>query len=118
MYSRDKMKELLDERDKLSSLDEFKIEEVWKKILSLLQSKEDLDKFTDYMDNEMTYDEFGTLTEFVDDINTEYATKHFVEALKKLFAKYPNWLSKDLETDIVESFEEELNRQEKEATEE
>ena len=75
MYNRDKMKELLMERDKLDVYDEYHEEVIWRELIALLQSREDLDLFAEYMKDEMTYDEFGTLGEIIDEINKEYVTE-------------------------------------------
>lgn len=118
MYDRDKMKELLTERDKLGIYDEYQTEEIWKRILSLLQSKDDLDKFAEYMTTEMTYDEYGTLGEIVDEIDEKNVTRNFVEALRKLIIKYPfkgpaDWEKDRIENVMLHYFEEELEKRER-----
>ena len=118
MYTRDKMKELLTERDKLDVYDEYHTDIIWGKILDLLQSREDIDEFATYMDTEMTYDEYGTLGEIIDEIDEQYVTRNFAEALRKLILKYPLDIPEDrresqIENVMLRIFEEELENREK-----
>ena len=55
-------------------------QKLWRELIALLQSREDLDLFAEYMKDEMTYDEFGTLGEIIDEINKEYVTEKFVNS--------------------------------------
>ena len=118
MYTRDEMKELLTERDKLPMNDEYFDEIIWGKMLELLQSREDLDKFAEYMDTEMSHDESRTLGEIIDEIDEQYVTRNFVEALRKLIRKYPldipeHERESQIENVMLRVFEEELeNRKE------
>ena len=80
MYTRDEMKELLTERDKLPMNDEYFDEIIWGKMLELLQSREDLDKFAEYMDTEMSHDEFMC-----------YASRKYNKTQLKLQRPYPNF---------------------------
>ena len=118
MYDRDKMKELLTERDKLDVYDEYHTDIVWGKILDLLQSREDLDKFAEYMNTEMSHDEFRTLGEIIDEIEEQYVTRNFVEALRKLIIKYPLDIPEherefEIENVMLRIFEEELEKRER-----
>ena len=118
MYDRDKMKELLTERDKLGLYDEYQTEEIWRKIMCLLTSRADLDGLAEYMKSEMTYDEFRTIGEIIDEINPEHVARKFIEALKMLIEKYlrkcpAEWQKDQIENVMLEVFEEELNNRER-----
>ncbi|KRN88373.1 hypothetical protein [Ligilactobacillus ceti] len=121
MYNKEKMKQLLYEANHVDPMNDYAYFSKIKEIMTLLQSREDLNEFSQYMEH-MTRDEYGILGSFIDEIDAKYVTRNFTEALKKLIKKYPLDLPKDykdpqIEQVMLEAFEEELNRREKEATE-
>ena len=117
MYNQDKMKKLIYEAYTTDPMNDEAFFDKLKEIMELLQSREDLDKFAEYMNN-MTQEEYDMLGSFVDEIDEQYVTRNFVEALRKLIIKYPLDIPKDrrefqIENVMLRAFEEELENREK-----
>ena len=118
MYNQDKMKKLLYEADQAAQESDYAYLKKLKEIMGLLQSIEDIDDFSNYMED-MTQKEYAILGGFVDEIDEKYVTKNFVEALKKLIKKYPLDIPEEerefeIENVMLRVFEEELASREKE----
>lgn len=88
MFNTDLFKELAKERDNTDWDD--KIEKIWNDMLSMILENDDsFNEFINYMNTEMTGNEYGTLSEISDEISEERPSYQFIEAYKQLSIKYP-----------------------------
>ncbi|HFU4002290.1 TPA: hypothetical protein ACGO3D_002458, partial [Streptococcus suis] len=89
MFKKEEFQRLCVERDLLHPEDYIETEKKWDSLLLLISSEDDLRLLIDYMDTEMSGNEYGTLSEISDDIVIRFPSMVFIEAYQRLANKYP-----------------------------
>lgn len=83
-----KFREVIRERSEMSDEWSFGIEQCWKKEIEILS--QDIPSTIEYLKNECTADEYGWISEIIDDLVESTQSKELVEVYKNLMIKYPD----------------------------
>ncbi len=83
-----KFREVIRERSEMSDEWSFGIEQCWKKEIEILS--QDIPSTIEYLKNECTTDEYGWISEIIDDFAENTQSKEVIEAYKNLMIKYPD----------------------------
>jgi len=90
MFNKEEFKKLNEQREKNDIYNDWALDEIWKKLLDCAcKDDEAFNGFIEYMENEMTADEYSTLSEISDEIADMRPSMEFIEAYKGLALKYP-----------------------------
>ena len=90
MFNKEEFKKLNEQREKNDIYNDWALDEIWKKLLDCACKDDETFKgFIEYMENEMTADEYSTLSEISDEIADMRPSMEFIEAYKSLALKYP-----------------------------
>lgn len=83
-----KLREVIRERSEISDEWSFGIEQCWKKEIEILS--QDIPSTTEYLKNECIADEYGWISEIIDDLAESTQSKELIEVYKSLMIKYPD----------------------------
>ena len=83
-----KFREVIRERSEMSDEWSFGIEQCWKKEIEILS--QDIPSTTEYLKNECIADEYGWISEIIDDLAESTQSKELIEVYKSLMIKYPD----------------------------
>lgn len=83
-----KFREVIRERSEMSDEWSFWIEQCWKKEIEILS--QDIPSTIEYLKNECTADEYGWISEIIDDFAENTQSKEVIEVYKNLMIKYPD----------------------------
>ncbi len=100
----EELKKFWAEHELMDVNDDYEYRCYWDKYLAMLNSPGFIDFLVPYMKTDMTEDEYGILTEVVDEISPKVVTQEFVEQLKIRNEKEPHRFMYEL----IEIFEKEL----------
>ncbi len=93
MFNSKRWKELVEIEDNFTWEEyqgDYHMDKLWNEMLGLiLTNEEDFQDFLRYMEEEMTENEYSTLSEISDDIARRKPSREFVKQYKKLAEKYP-----------------------------
>lgn len=83
-----KFREVIRERSEMSDEWSFGIEQCWKKEIEILS--QDIPSTIEYLKNECTADEYGWISEIIDDLAESTQSKELIGVYKSLMIKYPD----------------------------
>ena len=83
-----KFREVIRERSEMSDEWSFGIEQCWKKEIEILS--QDIPSTIEYLKNECTADEYGWISEIIDNLVENTQSKEIIGAYKNLMIKYPD----------------------------
>lgn len=106
MFDREKFKDIIAEKDRMSWADRedyYRMSKLWREMTDLIvNSDEDFNDFLKYMRDEMTENEYGYLSEISDEISQEKPSYEFIDVYKFLAEKYPEETKKYGILDFIE----------------
>ena len=105
-FNKQEWKKLGVEREYIDFYADWEVDEILKKLLNIiLKDEQSFYEFIEYMKNEMTENEYSTLSEISDEIACEYPSLEFIEAYKMLREKYPEETEKYHIADFIRDAE-------------
>ena len=106
MFEKQKFKSLCTKIENIHPEAYWEYHRIWKLLLDIiLKDKQSFYEFIEYMKNEMTENEYSTLSEISDEIACEYPSLEFIEAYKMLAEKYPEETEKYHIADFIRDAE-------------